>query len=68
MGHLTGNSTIALGLAASLVLCDGSALSQTAKPADTEVNAPVPPVVTPGARDSDPPSDAVVLFSGRDLS
>jgi hypothetical protein len=27
-----------------------------------------PPVVTPGARDSDPPSDAVVLFGGKDLS
>jgi hypothetical protein len=29
---------------------------------------PEPPVVTPGARDSDPPSDAIVLFDGKDLS
>lgn len=27
-----------------------------------------PPVVTPGAKSSDPPSDAVVLFGGQDLS
>ncbi len=27
-----------------------------------------PPVVTPGATDSQPPSDAVVLFDGKDLS
>ena len=29
---------------------------------------PEPPVVTPGAENSAPPSDAVVLFDGRDLS
>jgi len=27
-----------------------------------------PPVVTPGKTNSDPPSDAVVLFDGKDLS
>ncbi len=27
-----------------------------------------PPVVTPGATDADPPSDATVLFDGTDLS
>ncbi|MFP5226541.1 MAG: DUF1080 domain-containing protein, partial [Acidobacteriota bacterium] len=34
-------------------------------PKDTEVWEPVPPVVTPGATDSDPPSDAIVLFDGK---
>lgn len=29
---------------------------------------PQPPIVTPGARDSDPPADALVLFDGTDLS
>jgi hypothetical protein len=29
---------------------------------------PEPPIVTPGATDRDPPSDAVVLFDGKDLS
>ncbi len=37
------------------------------KPEDTELWQPVPPVVTPGANDSDPPSDAIVLFDGKNL-
>jgi len=40
-----------------------------ARPEDTEVWAPAPPVVTPGAYvATPPPSDALVLFDGRDLS
>ncbi len=35
------------------------------KPEDTEVWKPVPPVVTPGATDAAPPSDAIVLFDGK---
>ncbi|HEV2279967.1 MAG TPA: DUF1080 domain-containing protein [Acidobacteriaceae bacterium] len=38
------------------------------KPEETEVWQPVPPVVTPGAKESDPPSDAIVLFDGKDES
>ncbi len=37
------------------------------RPEDTEVWEPVPPAVTPGATNSAPPSDAVVLFDGRNL-
>jgi hypothetical protein len=37
------------------------------KPADTEVWKPVPAVVTPGRTDADPPSDAVILFDGKNL-
>jgi hypothetical protein len=37
------------------------------KPQDTEVWEPVPKIVTPGAVDSAPPSDAIVLFDGRNL-
>ncbi|MBE7174789.1 MAG: DUF1080 domain-containing protein [Mucilaginibacter polytrichastri] len=33
-----------------------------AKPEDTELYTPVPPVVTPGKMNSDAPSDALVLF------
>jgi len=42
---------------------------QTAKgrPEDTEVWEPVPKVVTPGAANGAPPSDAVVLFDGKNL-
>lgn len=37
------------------------------KPADTEQWTPVPRVVTPGATDREPPSDAIRLFDGRGL-
>jgi hypothetical protein len=44
-----------------------SAPAGQAKPQDTEVWDPVPVVVTPGATNSAPPSDAVVLFDGKNL-
>ncbi len=37
------------------------------KPEDTEVWEPVPRIVTPGATNADPPSDAIVLFDGKNL-
>jgi hypothetical protein len=37
------------------------------KPEDTEVWEPVPNIVTPGATSADPPSDAIVLFDGKNL-
>ena len=37
------------------------------RPEDTEVWEPVPKVVTPGATNSAPPSDAIVLFDGKNL-
>lgn len=33
-----------------------------------DIDRPQPPVVTPGAQPGQPPSDAVVLFDGKDLS
>jgi hypothetical protein len=36
-------------------------------PKETEVWSPEPPVVTPGKTDSAPPSDAIVLFDGKNL-
>ena len=41
--------------------------SGTAKPEDTEVWQPVPPKVTPGATCGAAPSDAIVLFDGKNL-
>ena len=38
------------------------------RPEETEVYEPVPPVVTPGAANAAPPSDAIVLFDGKDLN
>jgi hypothetical protein len=41
--------------------------AQQGDPKLTEVYTPVPPVVTPGKTNSDAPSDAIVLFDGKDL-
>ena len=41
--------------------------SAAPKPEETEVWTPVPKVVTPGATDAAPPSDAIVLFDGKNL-
>ncbi len=37
------------------------------RPEETEVWEPVPKVVTPGANNTAPPSDAIVLFDGKNL-
>ena len=37
------------------------------KPEDTEIWLPEPKIVTPGKTDSAPPSDAIVLFDGKNL-
>ena len=42
-------------------------VTSTPKPADTEVWKPVPPVITPGRTNADPPSDAIILFDGKHL-
>lgn len=41
--------------------------SATGKPEDTEIWEPVPAIVTPGVTNSSAPSDAIVLFDGRNL-
>ena len=41
--------------------------SSAPKPQDTEVYEPVPPVVTAGANNAEAPSDAIVLFDGKNL-
>ncbi len=42
-------------------------MSDKPKPEETEVWQPVPKVVTPGATCGAPPSDAIVLFDGKNL-
>ncbi len=37
------------------------------KAKETEIYSPVPPIVTPGRTDAEPPSDALVLFNGENL-
>jgi hypothetical protein len=41
--------------------------AQTGDPKLTEVWTPVPKIVTPGATSSDAPSDAIILFDGKNL-
>jgi hypothetical protein len=53
---------------AALVLCAYAPAVAQPTPQNREVYEPVPPVVTPGKTDSAPPSDAIVLFDGKDLS
>jgi hypothetical protein len=42
--------------------------AQQGDPKLTEVYSPVPPVVTPGKNLGDAPSDAIILFDGKDLN
>jgi hypothetical protein len=64
-----------LGLACGglLLLATAGALAQPApavpapRPQDTEQWTPVPAIVTPGATSAAPPSDAIVLFDGKNL-
>ena len=69
--------TIALVGSAACLLAQSPANGQSApaqttstpapKPEETEVWEPVPAVVTPGATCTAPPSDAIVLFDGKNL-
>jgi hypothetical protein len=45
----------------------GQGATPKPRPQDTEVWEPVPLTVTPGASDTAPPADAIVLFDGRNL-
>lgn len=55
-------------LLATLLLSGGTIMAQqTMKHEDTEFYEPVPKVVTPGKTNTDPPSDAVILFDGKNL-
>lgn len=51
-------------IAAAVVLFSTQLFAQ-AKPEDTEFYTPVPPKVTPGKTVTAPPSDAIVLFDGK---
>jgi hypothetical protein len=63
--------TSKLFVTVSLLAISAMALAQeaaTPNPKDTEVWTPIPPVVTPGATSDAPPSDAVILFNGKNLN
>ena len=44
-----------------------NAQNEKASPELTEFYTPVPPIITPGKTDAQPPSDALVLFDGKNL-
>jgi len=59
-------------LLSTLGLLTGATVARAQLPNDTikdhrttEIYSPVPPVVTPGARPGDAPSDAIILFNGQ---
>jgi hypothetical protein len=58
-------------LALTTLIAVAASLSARQTPApkheDTEIWEPVPKVVTPGATETAPPSDAIVLFDGKNL-
>src|SRR6187200_704298 len=64
------SALLVLTSAATFVLSGSMMAQETApkpRPQDTEVWEPVPAMVAPGATDSAPPADAIVLFGGRNL-
>jgi len=61
-------------LLSAIVLLAGANITQAQTETDTikdhrttEIYEPVPPVVTPAAKFGEPPSDAVILFNGKNL-
>ena len=48
-------------------ICLLSNAQEKGKPEDTEYYSPVPVVVTPGVKPGDAPSDAIILFDGKNL-
>jgi hypothetical protein len=80
MDLLSWRKCFILSLSLIIVVCSVSAQSSAdslarvkrnkengEKAAITEIYSPVPPIVTPGKTDAEPPSDAVVLFDGKNL-
>src|SRR5712672_2990176 len=51
----------------STLLISSMAAFPQGDPKATEVWSPVPKIVTPGTSGSDAPSDAIILFNGKDL-
>lgn len=64
---LRARALAALAVAASFVFV-GAACAWWAGEYKSGIVWPEPPIVTPGATAADPPSDAIVLFDGKDLS
>lgn len=57
-----------LFLIAVVAIASNCKAQQKTKPEETEQWKPVPQMVTPGKTTGDAPSDAIILFNGKDLS
>jgi hypothetical protein len=62
------NKKLMIGLAFIAAGITSANAQEKMKPEETEFYSPVPPVVTPGKTCGDAPSDAIILFNGKDLS
>jgi hypothetical protein len=60
-------TALATGTQSFARTADRPGSAEPTAPKATEQWQPVPKVVTPGTHDAAPPSDAIVLFDGRDL-
>jgi hypothetical protein len=58
---------LALATMASVAAVVSAQQPEKPKPEETEVWTPVPAIVTPGATEAAPPSDAIVLFNGSNV-
>jgi hypothetical protein len=66
---MPGKSLLAVAAAAAVTAAAAVVVArQEVKEYKSGVVWPEPPVVTPGAKPGDPPSDAIILFDGKDLS
>lgn len=62
------SATRLVALSFSALTCLAAVMHASAEEYLTGIEWQAPPIVTPGASDSEPPSDAIVLFDGNDLS
>src|SRR5262245_36145796 len=65
--HMRSKLFLFAAVVAAVPLCAQPPKADRGKPQDTEVWEPQPKVVTPGATDAAPPSDAIVLFDGKNM-
>ncbi|MBS1600133.1 MAG: DUF1080 domain-containing protein [Bacteroidetes bacterium] len=63
----SGSKKISLSIAIAILACINSVNAQQGDPKATEFYSPVPKIVTPGNTTADAPSDAVILFDGKNL-
>jgi len=65
--HTKYSELLAVATLIALVVQVAAQQAAAPKPEETEIWTPVPKVVTPGTREGAPPSDAIVLFDGKNL-